>query len=68
MSDRDVLKQLLRQDPSSFIQKAFQTVSPGDVYRHGWHIDAIAWALHLRPGSDAHSSFYAAYRHQKWCL
>ncbi len=45
MSDRDVLRQLLRQDLSSFIQKAFQTVSPGDVYRHGWHIDAIAWAL-----------------------
>ncbi|MCH6552214.1 MAG: phage terminase large subunit [Planctomycetes bacterium] len=45
MSDRDVLKQLLRQDLSSFIQKVFQTVSPADVYRHNWHIDAIAWAL-----------------------
>ncbi len=45
MSDRDVLTQLLRQDLSSFIQKTFQTVSPGDVYRHNWHVDAIGWAL-----------------------
>ncbi len=45
MSDHDVLTQLLRQDLSSFIQKTFQTVSPADVYRHNWHIDAIAWAL-----------------------
>ncbi len=45
MSDRDVLTQLLRQDLSSFIQKTFQTVSPADVYRHNWHIDAIAWAV-----------------------
>jgi predicted phage terminase large subunit-like protein len=39
------LTALLRKDLSSFIQKTFQTVSPGDVYRHGWHIDGIAWAL-----------------------
>ncbi len=45
MSDRRVLTALLRTDLSSFIQRAFQTVSPGDLYRHGWHIDAIAWAL-----------------------
>ncbi len=45
MSDHRILAGLLRTDISSFIQKAFETVSPGDVYRHGWHIDAIAWAL-----------------------
>ena len=45
MSDRRLLTALLRKDLSSFIQKTFQTVSPGDVYRHGWHIDGIAWAL-----------------------
>ncbi len=45
MNDHEILKGILRQDLSSFIQKTFQTVSPGDVYRHGWHIDAIAWAL-----------------------
>ena len=46
MSDRRLLTALLRSDLSSFIQKVFQTVSPGDAYRHGWHIDAIAYALH----------------------
>ena len=45
MSDRRLLGAILRTDLSSFIQKTFQTVSPGDVYRHNWHIDAIAWAL-----------------------
>ena len=45
MSDHRILAALLRTDISSFIQRAFQSVSPGDVYRHGWHIDAIAWAL-----------------------
>ena len=45
MSDRRLLSALLRTDLSSFIPKVFQTVSPGDLYLHGWHIDAIAWAL-----------------------
>ena len=45
MSDRRLLGAILRGDLSSFIQKAFQTVSPGDIYLHNWHIDAIAWAL-----------------------
>ena len=38
MNDHEILKGILRQDLSSFIQKAFQTVSPGDVYRHNWHV------------------------------
>ena len=39
MSDHRVLTAILRTDLSSFIQKVFATVSPGDIYRHGWHID-----------------------------
>ena len=45
MSDRRLLTAILRTDLSSFIQRAFRTVSPGDRYLHNWHIDAIAWAL-----------------------
>ena len=29
-----------------FIRKVFETVSPGDRYIHGWHIDCIAEHLH----------------------
>jgi predicted phage terminase large subunit-like protein len=35
----------LRQDLSSFIQRAFRTVDPGAMYQHGWHVDAIARQL-----------------------
>ena len=45
MSDRRLLTAILRTDLSSFIQRAFRTVSPGDRYLHNWHIDAIAWVL-----------------------
>ena len=45
MSDHNILAALLRTDLSCFVQKSFQTVSPGAQYLHGWHIDAIAWAL-----------------------
>ncbi|MGJ8623157.1 MAG: phage terminase large subunit [Yoonia sp.] len=38
----DVLAAILRQDLSSFIQRAFAVVDPGATYRHGWHVDAIA--------------------------
>lgn len=41
----DVLRALLRSDLSSFIQRAFATVDPGSVYRHNWHVDAIAHHL-----------------------
>ena len=36
---------LLRNDLTSFIQKAFTTVDPGTPYLHNWHIEAIAWHL-----------------------
>jgi predicted phage terminase large subunit-like protein len=45
MSDRRLLTALLRTDLSSFIQRAFRTVSPGDHYLHNWHMDAISWAV-----------------------
>ena len=42
---RDVLRVLIRCDLSSFIQRAFATVDPGNTYQHNWHIDAIAHQL-----------------------
>jgi predicted phage terminase large subunit-like protein len=45
INDRNFLDAALRQDPGTFIAKAFQTVSPGDRYQHNWHIDAIVHAL-----------------------
>ena len=43
--DRRDLKDVLRQDLASFIQRCFQTVVPGADYQNNWHIDAIAWHL-----------------------
>jgi predicted phage terminase large subunit-like protein len=43
--DDRMLTTLMRTDLSSFIQKSFQIVSPGDRYRHNWHVDAIAYQL-----------------------
>ena len=40
-----VLGALLRTDLRFFIQKVFATVSPGDIYMHNWHIDAIVHQL-----------------------
>lgn len=39
------LQAVLRADLTAFIQKAFETVSPGDTYVHNWHIEAIAYEL-----------------------
>ena len=43
--DRAVLNALLRSNLASFIQRCFQTVSPGDDFQPNWHIEAIAWHL-----------------------
>jgi predicted phage terminase large subunit-like protein len=43
--NKQTLHSLLRTDFLSFIRKVFQTVSPGDIYTHNWHIEAIAWVL-----------------------
>jgi hypothetical protein len=39
------LQAVLRKDLPSFIRKVFATVSPGEVYLHNWHVDAIACQL-----------------------
>ena len=38
---------MLSQDFSAFVMKAFETVSPGDVFRPNWHIDAMTYAAEL---------------------
>jgi predicted phage terminase large subunit-like protein len=40
-----VLDAVLRSDFTSFIQKAFATVSPGDAFAGNWHIEAMAYEL-----------------------
>jgi predicted phage terminase large subunit-like protein len=45
MSDRDLVRQLLRNDLPSFVQRCFQTVAPGVPYEHNWHIEAICYHL-----------------------
>jgi len=42
---RDTVKAILRSDLPAFIQKVFSTVSPGDKFKHNWHIEAIAFEL-----------------------
>lgn len=43
--DEVLLKAILRQDLSAFIEKTFYTVTGGQAYLHNWHIDAIAYVL-----------------------
>lgn len=43
--DREALRALLRSDFRYFLRRAFREVSPGSIYSHGWHLDAIAEAL-----------------------
>ena len=40
-----IFHSLMRQDLSSFIQRAFVTVNPGGPFQQNWHIDAIACQL-----------------------
>ena len=42
---RRALQHILKKDLSAFVEKVFQTVSPGDQYRHNWHVDAINYEL-----------------------
>jgi predicted phage terminase large subunit-like protein len=43
--DCAVLNAILRQDFGAFVHKAFNTLSPGQTYIHGWHISALAYYL-----------------------
>jgi predicted phage terminase large subunit-like protein len=47
VEDRQLLRAVLRKDFPAFIERCFHTVSPGDGYRHNWHIEAIAHHLEL---------------------
>ena len=40
-----VLRALLRSNLRYFTQKVFATVSPGEIYLHNWHVDAITHQL-----------------------
>jgi len=40
-----VLDQLTRSDFSTFVQRVFHLVSPGDDFHHAWHHEAIRWCL-----------------------
>ncbi len=44
-ADQAVFDAILRTDFPSFLQKAFETIAPGDTYRHNWHIDGICHEL-----------------------
>jgi hypothetical protein len=39
------LKAILRSDLRYFVRKVFATVSPGEIYLHNWHVDAIIHQL-----------------------
>ena len=47
MSERALLNELLQIDFSSFLQRTFNTLHPGQRYLANWHIDAIAHRLDL---------------------
>jgi hypothetical protein len=44
-AQRELLAAILRIDFPTFLQKVFTTLSPGQIYVPGWHIDAIACRL-----------------------
>jgi predicted phage terminase large subunit-like protein len=45
MNDQQILHAAMRQDLGTFTAKVFSTVSPGHIYLHNWHIDAVTYAL-----------------------
>lgn len=44
--EREVFELALRTDLVTFTHRCFQTVAPAQVYRHNWHLEALAWHLH----------------------
>lgn len=44
---RSALDEVLRSDFTSFIQRVFQTVSPGDKFKINWHIELLAHHFEL---------------------
>jgi predicted phage terminase large subunit-like protein len=45
VSVRHLLDLKLRSDLTTFIHRAFQSLSPRQPYLHNWHIEAIGWHL-----------------------
>lgn len=45
VSERTLLRIVLRNDFASCIHRCFQTVSPGQRFLPNWHINAMAWHL-----------------------
>jgi hypothetical protein len=51
LNDHDLLNAILRQDFAAFLRKTFDTLSPGQTFIPGWHIDALAYQFErLRRG------------------
>jgi hypothetical protein len=42
---RRLLQALLRKEFRAFVEKAFNTLTPGQRYVPGWYIEALAWRL-----------------------
>jgi predicted phage terminase large subunit-like protein len=45
--DRKRIDLLLKYDLTTFIRRVVETIAPGEVYLHNWHIEAMAWHLQL---------------------
>src|SRR5258708_3580533 len=45
--DRRRMDLLLKLDFATFIRRVVETIAPGEVYLHNWHIDAMAWHLQM---------------------
>src|SRR5690349_22177135 len=45
MDERRILNLFLKFELTAFIQRTFQTVAPGELYLHNWHVDALAYHL-----------------------
>jgi hypothetical protein len=51
VDEKRLLQAVLRSDFRPFLEKVFNTLTPGQRYLPGWHTDAIAWRLErLRRG------------------
>ena len=46
-SENELLDAILREDLYSFIKKCFETLNPAEEFLDNWHLEAIAWNLHL---------------------
>lgn len=52
MNSTAFLQAVLREDYLAFLQKVFHELCPGDEFRYGWHLGAIAWQLERISAGD----------------